>query len=62
MPQPNFVPVIPRLSRNAQSKGVAGSASTSTALPFTFKRVMTTPGNEMGRAVVDRADAGGFSD
>ena len=35
MPQPNFVPVRPRSSRNAHSNGVSGSASMETALPLT---------------------------
>src|SRR6185295_19527412 len=35
MPQPNFVPVIFRSSRNTQSSGVEGSTFTSRRCPFT---------------------------
>src|SRR3979411_1027211 len=35
-PQPNLVPVRPSVSRNTQSSGVSGSASTSTVLPLIF--------------------------
>src|SRR6187397_965089 len=34
-PQPYFVPVSPTMSRITQSRGVLGSASTETGLPFT---------------------------
>src|SRR6185369_7571097 len=37
MPQPNFVPVIFRSSRNTQSSGVEGSTFTSRCCPFTVK-------------------------
>ncbi len=40
MPQPNFVPVIPRESRRTHRSGVEGSSSTCTGLPFTWKLVM----------------------
>src|SRR5207244_1970010 len=40
MPQPNFVPVISRKSRNTQSSGVSASASTDTGLPLTLSGVM----------------------
>src|SRR6185503_5109063 len=33
-PQPNFVPVMPRVSRSTQRSGVLGSALTSRALPL----------------------------
>ena len=39
MPQPNFVPVSPSVSRRTQSSGVSGSTSTSTALPLTLSLV-----------------------
>jgi hypothetical protein len=39
MPQPYFVPVNPRSSRNTQSKGVSGSASTSLFRPLTFSMI-----------------------
>ena len=41
-PQPNFVPVRPTSSRKTHSSGVSGSASTVTALPFTFKLIDTS--------------------
>jgi len=37
-PQPNLVPVNPRLSRNTQSKGVSGATSTCCATPLTFSK------------------------
>src|ERR1700754_4756287 len=39
MPQPYFVPVKPSESRNTQSKGVAGSTSTVSCLPLTFRLI-----------------------
>jgi hypothetical protein len=35
MPQPNFVPVRPRVSRNTQSSGICGATSTVCCFPFT---------------------------
>src|SRR5436190_8138199 len=43
MPQPNLVPVIPRLSRSTHRIGVSGSASTFIALPLTVSVIITTP-------------------
>src|SRR5947199_117624 len=40
-PQPNFVPVRPSVSRKTQSRGVSGSASTSTVLPLIFSANIT---------------------
>ena len=40
MPQPNFVPVMPSVSRRAQRMGVEGSASTWRSLPLTLRVVM----------------------
>src|SRR6202035_2285079 len=37
MPQPNLVPVSLRCSRNTQSSGVSGAASTSCRCPLTVK-------------------------
>src|SRR5882672_8595665 len=37
MPQPNFVPVSLRCSRNTQSSGVSGAASTSYRCPLMVK-------------------------
>jgi hypothetical protein len=37
MPQPNFVPVMSRVSRNTQSKGMSGLTSTDLGLPFKVK-------------------------
>jgi hypothetical protein len=34
MPQPNFVPVIPRTSRKTHSRGMSGSTSTSCDAPL----------------------------
>src|SRR5580658_7816861 len=34
MPQPNLVPVMPRVSRRTQSNGMAATASTVCGLPF----------------------------
>jgi hypothetical protein len=42
MPHPNLVPTNPRLSRKTQSKGVAGSASTVSVLPFIFNLKIAT--------------------
>lgn len=36
IPQPNFVPVIPSVSRKTQSSGIAGLTLTVCALPFTL--------------------------
>jgi hypothetical protein len=38
MPQPNLVPVKPRLSRKTQSTGVSGNTSTEWDCPFTLIR------------------------
>jgi len=37
MPQPNFVPVMFRVSRKTQSSGISGLTSTDWALPFKVK-------------------------
>jgi hypothetical protein len=37
MPQPNFVPVMLRVSRKTQSSGMSGLTSTDWALPFKVK-------------------------
>ena len=37
MPQPNFVPVMPRMSRSTQSNGMSSGASTETLLPLTVR-------------------------
>src|SRR5712691_8735171 len=34
MPQPNFVPVMPRVSRKTHSSGISGLTSTVCGLPF----------------------------
>src|SRR5207302_5876621 len=41
-PQPNFVPVNPRLSRMSQSNGVSSSASTTCLAPLTVKSILLT--------------------
>src|SRR5262249_36105240 len=54
LPQPNFVPVMPRWSRSTQSTGVSGAASTSIALPLSSKRVIGPP-DAYARSVPDAA-------
>src|SRR5258706_8549269 len=39
-PHPNFVPVIPRLSRSTHNTGVSGGASTERVLPFSASVIM----------------------
>src|SRR5258708_27727448 len=39
MPQPNFVPVMFRVSRSTQSRGMSGLTSTDWALPFKVKLI-----------------------
>jgi hypothetical protein len=39
MPQPNFVPVMLRVSRKTQSSGMSGLTSTVCGLPFKVKLV-----------------------
>jgi hypothetical protein len=36
-PQPNFVPVSPRVSRNVQSSGMSGTTSSRVFAPFTVR-------------------------
>ena len=43
-PQPNLVPIMPRLSRMTQSRGVLGSTSTLWALPLTLRLIMLSSG------------------
>src|SRR5215213_6674029 len=45
MPQPNFVPVMPRTSRKTQSSGVSSSTSTLCVRPLTLilKPIATSP-------------------
>jgi hypothetical protein len=40
IPQPNFVPVSPTASRNAQSRGVSGSRSMSCCVPLTVSVII----------------------
>src|SRR5450631_1939744 len=42
MPQPNFVPVRPSVSRRTQSNGMAGTASTVCDLPFNVNLTAAT--------------------
>src|SRR5258708_398217 len=47
MPQPNFVPVSPRISRKNQSKGMAGETFTSCLVPLTMTcmtAILVAPG------------------
>src|SRR6267378_3328395 len=48
MPQPNFVPVNPRMSRKYQSSGISGSPSNVRAEPFTFKLTIGSPRGRSG--------------
>src|SRR6188472_1624408 len=51
-PQPYFVPVNPMMSRITQSRGVLGSASTETGLPFTENEAIgTSLKSAIGRAL-----------
>ena len=43
IPQPNLVPVKPRLSRSTQSTGVSGNTSTEWDCPFTLMRNSSIP-------------------
>jgi hypothetical protein len=38
-PQPNFVPVMFKVSRNTQSSGVSGATLTFRSLPFTRSEI-----------------------
>src|SRR6187401_1831911 len=50
-PQPYFVPVRPTMSRIAQSRGVLGSASTETGLPFAENEAIGTSLKSASRAL-----------
>src|ERR1700738_3876127 len=43
MPQPNLVPVRPRVSRRTQSSGVSPSTSTVWSWPLTLSLITATP-------------------
>src|SRR3984893_13285041 len=43
MPQPNFVPVMFRVSRNTHSSGISGVTSTVCGLPFSTKLMAMIP-------------------
>jgi hypothetical protein len=43
IPQPNFVPVSPRMSRKYQSRGMSGSPSKARSVPFTLSFTMRIP-------------------
>src|ERR1700732_2970782 len=43
MPQPNFVPVMFRVSRNTHSSGISGVTSTVCGLPFSNKLMAMIP-------------------
>src|SRR5215831_19543283 len=57
MPQPNFVPVMPRVSRNTHSRGICGTTSTVCCFPL---RVNLTAAmsllNSLPRIVVRNLD------
>jgi hypothetical protein len=40
-PQPNFVPVRPRISRRYQSTGISGSPANERSTPFTLNSIKT---------------------
>ena len=43
MPQPNFVPVIPSMSRNTQRSGISSGASNCRSSPLIFSVAMPWP-------------------
>src|SRR5271156_564446 len=43
IPQPNFVPVSPRMSRKYQSRGMLGSPSKARSVPFTLSFTIRVP-------------------
>jgi len=47
MPQPNFVPVIPRTSRSVQSSGISSGTSSLRGFPFTLSVIMAPPLREV---------------
>src|SRR4051812_23167536 len=51
IPQPNLVPVRPSASRNTHRRGVCGSTSTSTGLPFTLILSISTSRPETGLTI-----------
>ena len=44
MPHPNLVPVMPRVSRNTHSSGIAGGTSTVCGFPFKVNLTAAIPG------------------
>src|SRR5678816_1749369 len=58
IPQPNLVPVRPRVSRSTQSSGVVGSASTLRASPLMSRVIMLSSLRTVTGALLD----GGSSD
>src|SRR5207344_2733386 len=49
MPQPYLVPVRPAKSRKAHRRGVSGSTSSDTVLPFTLREIMAVSLLKLGR-------------
>src|ERR1700743_2049752 len=45
MPQPNLVPVMPRMSRSTQSRGISGGASTALCSPLIVSVVVIRTSN-----------------
>src|ERR1700730_16496692 len=43
MPQPNFVPVSPRMSRTYHNRGILGSPSKGRSIPFTLRLIIGPP-------------------
>src|SRR5689334_2098050 len=43
MPQPNLLPVSPRVSRSTHRSGISGSTSTLATRPFTIKEIAMAP-------------------
>src|ERR1700682_6509280 len=46
MPQPNFDPVSPKMSRRYQSSGISGSPLKDCSAPFTVSWIIFIPHNE----------------
>src|SRR6476646_4580740 len=61
MPQPNFVPVMPRTSRSTQSSGISGGASNDFCSPLIVNFAMGDPICEGTRTLTFTLWAGAYS-
>src|SRR5690242_12623299 len=50
MPQPNLVPVRPRVSRRTQSNGVSSATSTARSCPLTVRLIMIATTHNYSRS------------